>query len=166
MCKRKRSQKKSTRAVPARHPTAAAQTHARRLFSPCSAHSPANSLSLRQCGLVRSALPPVSSPLSESSAVCAAACGGWCADLQLGFFWRAICESSLRGLMFVRRANAVRPYCLMPKSGWSGGCVRDCRLQVPATRYYEIQGRSARIEKNACRARREVLGASERTLCT
>ena len=77
VCKRKRSQKKSTRAVPARHPTAAAQTRTRRLFSPCSAHAPANSLLLRQCGLVRSALPPVPSPLSGSSAVCAAACGGW-----------------------------------------------------------------------------------------
>ena len=76
VCKRKRSQKKSTRAVPARHPTAAAQTRTRRLFSPCSAHAPANSLSLRQCGLVRTALPPVPSPLSGSSAVCAAACGG------------------------------------------------------------------------------------------
>ena len=64
MCKRKCSQKKSTRVVPARHPTAAAQTHARRLFSTCSAHAPANSLSLRQCGLVRTALPPVPSPLS------------------------------------------------------------------------------------------------------
>ena len=93
VCKRKRSQKKNTRAVPARHPTAAAQTRTRRLFSPCSAHAPANSISLRQCGLVRSALPPVPSPRSGSSAVCAAACGGWCADLQLGFFRRAIRES-------------------------------------------------------------------------
>ena len=102
VCKRKRSQKKSTRAVPARHPTAAAQTRTRRLFSPCSAHAPANSLSLRQCGLVRSALPPVPSPLSESSVVCAAACGGWCADLQLGFFRRAIRESPVRCLIFYR----------------------------------------------------------------
>ena len=54
-------------------------------FSPSrssSAHAPANSLSLRQCGLVRSALPPVPSPLSESSAVCAAACGGWFFDIS------------------------------------------------------------------------------------
>ena len=78
VCKRKRSQKKSTRAVPARHPTAAAQTRTRRLFSPRSAHAPANSLLLRQCGLVRTALPPVPSPLSGSNSVCAAACGGWC----------------------------------------------------------------------------------------
>ena len=85
VCKRKRSQKKSTRAVPARHPTAAAQTRTRRLFSPCSAHAPANSLSLRQCGLVRSALPPVPSPLSGSSVVCAVACGGWCADCSWDF---------------------------------------------------------------------------------
>ena len=82
VCKRKRSQKKSTRAVPARHPTAAAQTRTRRLFSPCSAHAPANSLSLKQCGLVRSALPPVPSPLSGSSAVCAAACGGLFFDIS------------------------------------------------------------------------------------
>ncbi len=82
MCKRKRSQKKSTRAVPTRHPTAAAQTHARRLFSTRSAHAPANSLSLKQCGLVRSALPPVPSPLSGSSAVCAAACGGLFFDIS------------------------------------------------------------------------------------
>ena len=54
MCKRKRSQKKSTRA----------------------AHAPANSLSLKQCGLVRSALPPVPSPLLGSNSVCAAACEG------------------------------------------------------------------------------------------
>ena len=82
VCKRKRSQKKSTRAVPARHPTAAAQTRTRRLFSTCSAHAPANSLSLRQCGLVRTALPPVPSPLSGSSAVCAAACGNLFFDIS------------------------------------------------------------------------------------
>ena len=107
VCKRKRSQKKSTRAVPARHPTAAAQTRTQRLFSPRSAHAPANSLLLRQCGLVRSALPPVPSPLSGSSVVCAAACGGWCADLQLGFFRRAICESSVRGLIFYREHSST-----------------------------------------------------------
>ena len=107
VCKRKRSQKKSTRAVPARHPAAAAQTRTRRLFSPRSAHAPANSLSLKQCGLVRTALPPVPSPLSGSSAVCAVACGGWCADLQLGFFRQAICESSYEFDVF-HQANAVR----------------------------------------------------------
>ena len=53
------------------------------------------------------ALPPVPSPLSESSVVCAAACGGWCADLQLGFFRRAICESSYEFDVF-HQANAVR----------------------------------------------------------
>ena len=113
MCKRKRSQKKSTRAVPARHPTAAAQTRTRRLFSTCSAHAPANSLLLRQCGLVRTALPSVPSPLSGSNSVCAAACGGlffqysrsnvckWChsekrcGEESLKFFG-ALKDSSLR----------------------------------------------------------------------
>ena len=49
VCKRKRSQKKSTRAVPARHPTAAVQTRTPRLFSPCSAHAPANLRPMRAC---------------------------------------------------------------------------------------------------------------------
>ena len=138
VCKRKRSQKKSTRAVPARHPTAAAQAHARRLFSPCSAHAPANSLSLRQCGLVRSALPPVPSPLSESSAVCAAACGGWFFDISNLNVCKCIklCHSEERSdeeslmispgfkrffatlgmtffyIVLVRRENSVCPYVL------------------------------------------------------